>query len=75
MSRIQICYEGWQLCVKCAALLNQRYPDFPNAQTIHSIILSMQIEEKPPGNPPFPTPYEWIGGEERIKAMVERFMT
>ena len=33
----------------------------------------MQIEEKPPGTPPFATPYEWIGGENRIKAMVERF--
>ena len=33
----------------------------------------MQIEEKPPGNPPFENPYEWIGGEERIKALVERF--
>ena len=25
----------------------------------------MQIEEKPPGDPPFKNPYEWIGGEER----------
>ena len=33
----------------------------------------MQIEEKPPGIPPFGTPFEWIGGEERIHAMVERF--
>ncbi len=33
----------------------------------------MQIEEKPPGNPPFATPFEWIGGEERVKALVERF--
>jgi hemoglobin len=33
----------------------------------------MQIEEKPPGNPPFATPFDWIGGEERIRAMVDRF--
>ena len=29
----------------------------------------MQIQEKPA----FETPYEWIGGEERVKALVERF--
>mgnify|MGYP000113605357 FL=1 len=29
----------------------------------------MQILDKPP----FDTPFEWIGGEEKIKAMVERF--
>ena len=34
---------------------------------------SMQIEEKPPGNPPYETPYDWIGGEEKIRALVERF--
>ena len=34
---------------------------------------AMQIEEKPPGNPPFETPYAWIGGEEKVKALVERF--
>jgi hemoglobin len=33
----------------------------------------MQIEEKPPGTPPFETPFEWIGGEEKIRAVVERF--
>lgn len=33
----------------------------------------MQIEEKPPGNPPFATPFEWIGGEDRVKALVDRF--
>jgi hemoglobin len=33
----------------------------------------MQIEEKPPGTPPFSTPFEWIGGEEKIRAVVERF--
>lgn len=33
----------------------------------------MQIEEKPPGNPPFATPFAWIGGEERVQALVERF--
>ena len=29
----------------------------------------MDIEEKAP----FATPFEWIGGEERVKALVERF--
>lgn len=29
----------------------------------------MNIHEKPP----FSTPFEWIGGEERVKALVERF--
>lgn len=29
----------------------------------------MHIEEKPPEG----TPFEWIGGEERVKALVERF--
>lgn len=29
----------------------------------------MQIEEKPP----FGTPYEWIGGEAKVRALVERF--
>jgi hemoglobin len=29
----------------------------------------MQIQDKPPAG----TPFEWIGGEEKIKAMVERF--
>ncbi len=29
----------------------------------------MQIEEKPA----FATPFEWIGGEERVKALIERF--
>ena len=29
----------------------------------------MNIQEKPP----FATPFEWIGGEERVKALVERF--
>jgi len=29
----------------------------------------MQIEEKPP----FATPFEWIGGEDRVRALVERF--
>jgi hemoglobin len=29
----------------------------------------MQIQDKPP----FDTPYEWIGGEETVKALVERF--
>jgi hemoglobin len=29
----------------------------------------MQIEDKPP----FDTPFEWIGGEDKVKALVERF--
>ncbi len=29
----------------------------------------MQIQEKPPQA----TPFEWIGGEDKVKAMVERF--
>jgi hemoglobin len=29
----------------------------------------MQIQEKPQ----FDTPYQWIGGEEKVKALVERF--
>ncbi|MDB5883152.1 MAG: hypothetical protein JWP43_3030 [Ramlibacter sp.] len=29
----------------------------------------MQIEEKSP----FATPFEWMGGEEKVKALVERF--
>lgn len=29
----------------------------------------MQIHEKPP----YDTPYEWIGGEDKVKALVERF--
>jgi hemoglobin len=29
----------------------------------------MQIEDKPP----FDTPYEWIGGQEKVQALVERF--
>lgn len=33
----------------------------------------MQIEEKPPGQPPFETPFEWIGGEARIRQLVDRF--
>ena len=33
----------------------------------------MNIEEKPPGNPPFESPFAWIGGEERVQALVERF--
>ncbi|TFY99740.1 group II truncated hemoglobin [Ramlibacter rhizophilus] len=29
----------------------------------------MQIQEKPP----YDTPFEWIGGEEKVRALVERF--
>ncbi|HAL39794.1 MAG TPA: globin, partial [Polaromonas sp.] len=32
----------------------------------------MHIEEKPPGSPPFETPFAWIGGEAQVKALVER---
>ena len=31
--------------------------------------MSMQIEDKPA----FDTPFEWIGGEQRVKALTERF--
>ncbi|MGA8785988.1 MAG: group II truncated hemoglobin [Polaromonas sp.] len=33
----------------------------------------MQTEEKPIESPPFDTPFAWIGGEDRVKALVERF--
>ena len=33
----------------------------------------MNIEDKPPGNPPFETPFAWIGGESQIHALVDRF--
>lgn len=33
----------------------------------------MNIEEKPPGSPPFETPFAWIGGEGQIHALVDRF--
>lgn len=29
----------------------------------------MQIQDKPP----YDTPFEWIGGEEKVKALVDRF--
>ncbi|TDS84014.1 group II truncated hemoglobin [Comamonas sp. JUb58] len=29
----------------------------------------MQIEEKPP----YDTPFEWIGGEDKVRALVDRF--
>jgi hemoglobin len=29
----------------------------------------MQIQEKPP----YDTPFEWIGGEEKVRALVDRF--
>ena len=34
---------------------------------------AMQIEEKPLGTPPFATPFERMGGEEKVKALVDRF--
>jgi hemoglobin len=33
----------------------------------------MQIEENSPVTVPFDTPFAWIGGEDRVKALVERF--
>ena len=33
----------------------------------------MQIEEKPPGQPPFETPFEWLGGETKVHELVDRF--
>ena len=33
----------------------------------------MQIEEKPPGQPPCDTPFEWLGGEDKVRQLVERF--
>lgn len=33
----------------------------------------MNIEDKPPGKPPFETPFAWIGGESHVHALVDRF--
>lgn len=33
----------------------------------------MNIEDKPPGKPPFETPFAWIGGESQVHALVDRF--
>ena len=33
----------------------------------------MNIEDKPPGKPPFETPFAWIGGENQVHALVDRF--
>ena len=33
----------------------------------------MNIEDKPPGEPPFETPFAWIGGESQVHALVDRF--
>lgn len=33
----------------------------------------LKIEEKPPGAPPFDTVFEQIGGEAKVKALIERF--
>lgn len=33
----------------------------------------MPTEDLTPATPPFDTPFAWIGGEERVKALVERF--
>ncbi|MDI1338231.1 group II truncated hemoglobin [Polaromonas sp.] len=33
----------------------------------------MQAEEKSQGAAPFATPFDWIGGEARVKALVDRF--
>jgi hemoglobin len=34
---------------------------------------AMNIEDKPPGTPPFETPFAWIGGESQVHALVDRF--
>jgi hemoglobin len=34
---------------------------------------AMNIEDKPPGNPTFETPFAWIGGESQVHALVDRF--
>lgn len=36
-------------------------------------MFAMNIEDKPPGNPPFETPFAWIGGESQVHALVDRF--
>lgn len=33
----------------------------------------MNIEDTPLGNPPFETPFAWIGGESQVHALVDRF--
>ena len=33
----------------------------------------MNIEDKPPRNSPFETPFAWIGGESQVHALVDRF--
>jgi len=33
----------------------------------------MNIEDKPPGTPPFETPFACIGGESQVHALVDRF--
>ena len=33
----------------------------------------MNIEDKPPGKPPFETPFAWIGGESQVHALIDRF--
>ena len=33
----------------------------------------MNIEDKPPGNPPFETPFAWIGGESQVHVLIDRF--
>ena len=32
-----------------------------------------QATQQPEETPPFDTPFAWLGGEERVKALVERF--
>ena len=29
--------------------------------------------EQPPGDPPLKTPFEWMGGEDKVRALVDRF--
>lgn len=35
--------------------------------------MTLRIEKKPPATPTIDTPFAWIGGETRVKALVERF--
>ena len=39
------------------------------AKSRRAILEGMQIEEKMP----FDTPFEWIGGEDKVRALVDRF--
>ena len=41
----------------------------PSAAPFDDNGFTMQIQDKPP----FDTPFEWIGGEDKVKALTERF--